>query len=613
MVETDGGIEQRTTPWSRAAWNVGQVIGRPEPPAPLPPFPDEDEPWIADQPGVAFDAALMASTLGLVRRPFPLREGVSLARGLARRPGRLGSALTGLVADGARIVTGRSDIQPGKGDRRYADRAWQGNPLFRALAQGHSAVAATVDEVLEAAEMDPVSDYRLRLAAVNLVAALAPANFPLTNPAALKAIIDTGGGSLVTGARRLQRDLRTPPHLPARSEPSQFELGTELAPTPGAVVLRTPVMELLQFDTTTPEVREQPLLIVPSLVNKYYLTDLSAGRSLVEYAVAGSLQTFHISWVNPTEDHRHFDLDTYISAIVDAIDAIRAITGAEQTHALGVCAGGQLLTIALAHLAALGRQDEVRSFTLTVSVLDHDDPASPTGLISRETADVAMRRIDRAGLVDGRRLATSLAWLRPVDSIWWAWVQRYLLAADIPRMDLFHWSEDTTNLPAALVRDLLDLTLDNQLTKPGSLTVLGRPVDLREVSIPAYLIAGLNDNLTPWRSCYRTAALIGSRASFVLVTGGHLQAILRPPGGRSAGYRTASVTPREPDEWLRLSSQHDASWWDHWLRWLGRRSTGNRPAPDHLGDEEHRPLEPAPGSYVRRRLDESSSRRTADQ
>ena len=239
-------------------------------------------------------------------------------------------------------------------------------------------------------------------------------------------------------------------------------------------------MELIQYDPATPEVKAEPLLIVPSLVNKYYLTDLSPGRSLVEYAVNHGCQVFHISWVNPDVSDRDFDLDTYVAAIVEALDAVRAITGAEQAHALGVCAGGQLLTIALAHLAALGRQDEVASFTLTVSVLDHSEPASPTGLMDRGAAEQALGAvIAKDGLVDGRRLQAALAWLRPIDSIWWAWVQRYLLIADLPRMDLFYWSEDTTNLPAGLVCDLIELTLENQLTKPGALT---RPGHARSTS-----------------------------------------------------------------------------------------------------------------------------------
>jgi poly(3-hydroxyalkanoate) synthetase len=222
--------------------------------------------------------------------------------------------------------------------------------------------------------------------------------------------------------------------------------------------------------------------------------------------------------------------------------------------------------------------------------------------MDRGAAEQAKARVMKDGLVDGRRLQAALAWLRPIDSIWWAWVQRYLLVADLPRMDLFYWSEDTTNLPAGLVCDLMELTLENQLTKPGALEVLGQPVDLGAVRVPAYLIAGLTDNLTAWRSCYQTSQMLGSRACFVLVNGGHLQAILRPPGGRSAGYRLARGTPPDPDEWLANSTLHDASWWDHWLAWVERRSSGRRPAPAAPGSDAFPVVEPAPGQYVARRL-----------
>jgi poly(3-hydroxyalkanoate) synthetase len=362
-------------------------------------------------------------------------------------------------------------------------------------------------------------------------------------------------------------------------------------------------MELLQYGTATDEVKREPMLVVPSLVNKYYLTDLSPGRSLVEHLIGSGYQTFHVSWVNPGPEHRRFDLATYVAAIAEALEAVSAITGAERSHVLGVCAGGQLLSIALAHLAALGGQERVASLALTVCVMDHSEPASPTGLLNRKTAERAMAEVDRRGIVDGRRLQTSLAWLRPVDSIWWAWVERYLLAADIPKLDLFHWSEDTTNLPAGLVRDLMELTLENQLTKPGSFSALGTPIDLGKVKSDAYIIAGLTDNLTPWKSCYRTTSMLGSRSRFTLVRGGHLQAILRPPGGRQAGYTTVAGTPRDPDAWLAKAKPREGSWWEHWVAWLDRRCTGTRPAPAALGNDEYTPIEPAPGSYVRQRLD----------
>src|SRR4051794_24039330 len=325
----------RPTAWTRAAWGLGRTASAP-PPAP----PEEESAWVADQPGVAFDAALLATMLGLVRTPLPARESASLAARLARHPRRAARPLRGLLGEGARVLRGSSSLDPGRLDRRYADRAWKGNPLFRRVAQGHLAVGAALEELLDAAELDPGTDYRLRLAAVNLVAALAPPNFPLTNPAAMKAVLDTGGASLALGARRLATDLRRPPRLPARSEPSGFELGRELAATPGAVVLRTPVMELIQYAPATGEVKTEPLLVVPSLVNKYYLTDLAPGRSLVEHLIGQGYETFHISWVNPGPEHRRFDLDTYVAAIVEALDAVAATTGREPTPRPRVGAGG---------------------------------------------------------------------------------------------------------------------------------------------------------------------------------------------------------------------------------------------------------------------------------
>ena len=240
---------------------------------------DDETSWIADQPGVAFDAALLAMTLGLARRPPGLRDGAVLAAALARRPGQLARPLATLAGEGVRIARGKSLLEPWRKDRRYADRAWRENPVFRSLAQGHAAIATALETAIDGAALDPGRAYRVRLALDNAVAALAPTNFPLTNPAAMKAVIDTGGASLAVGACRLAADMRAPPRLPSRSDPSELKLGTDVAATPGAVVLRTAAMELLQYAPTTEQVHSEPLLVVPSLVNKYYLTDLSPGRS----------------------------------------------------------------------------------------------------------------------------------------------------------------------------------------------------------------------------------------------------------------------------------------------------------------------------------------------
>jgi poly[(R)-3-hydroxyalkanoate] polymerase subunit PhaC len=562
------------------------------------PAVDVDEPVVVEAP----DTALLKAVLGMARRPVAGREAVALARRLARDPRRAARPVADLLAETGRVVAGRSELQPWIGDRRYDDVAWRGNPLFRALAQVHAAVADSVVELLDEAQLDPPDDYRLRIAATNLVAALAPPNFPLLNPAALKAVIDTGGRNLLVGTQRFWKDIRSPPRLPARSHPGDFELGRDVAATPGAVVQRTNVMELIQYEPTTPEVQAEPLLIVPPVVNKFYLMDLSPGRSLVEFLVDGGFQTFSMSWINPDRRHREFGLDTYISAILEALDGVLSITGAARAHTFGLCGGGEMLAIAAGYLAATSAQQRIASMTLPVCVTHHDDPASPGGLLTKQTAELLTAQAERKSVIKGATLQGALAWLRPIDSVWWAWVQRYLLAAEIPKLDLFYWSEDITDLPAALVRDLLKLALENALAHPGKLTVLGKPVNMRKVEVDAYLIAGLTDHLTPWRSCYRTATILGSRCEFVLVTGGHLQVVVRPPGGRAAVFRTAAIAPSDPDAWLRQATAQEGSWWVNWLDWLKRRSSGQTPALTALGDDDHRVLEPAPGAYVRKRV-----------
>jgi polyhydroxyalkanoate synthase len=563
---------------------------------------DVDGRVLAGAPAPALGSALLGAVLGMARRPVAVRETVALARRLASDPRRAARPAADLLAEAGRIVAGRSELQPWISDRRYDDTAWRGNPMFRALAQIHAAAADALDELLDEAQLEPRDDYRLRLAAINIVAALAPANFPLLNPAALKAMIDTGGRNVLLGMQRFWTDIRTPPRLPVRSDPGDFELGRDVAATPGAVVLRTEVMELIQYEPATPEVQAEPLLMVPSVVNKFYLTDLSPGRSLVEFLVKGGFQTFSMSWVNPDERHREFGLDTYVSAILEALDAVLSITGATRAHTLGYCAGGEMLGIAAGHLAATSGQQRIASMTLPVCVMHHADPASPGGLLSREIVRLVTAEAGRKGVFAGATLQAAVAWLRPIDSIWWGWVQRYLLAAEIPRFDLFYWSEDITDVPAALVRDLLEVALENALAHPGKLTVLGKPVNMRKVDVDAYLIAGLTDHLTQWPSCYRTVRLLGSCCEFVLVTGGHLQVVLRPPGGRAAMFRTASRTPPRPDAWLRQATEHEGSWWEHWLDWLKQRSSDPIAAPTYLGDDEHPVLEASPGTYVRTRV-----------
>ena len=565
---------------------------------------EEDARWVEDRTGAVINTAFIAAALGVARRP-PFREAASLLDRLAQNPRLAAGPSRSVLSELRRIVRGDSKLEPWKEDRRYSDPAWRSNRLLRSLAQAHAAVARGVDELLDRAELEPAADYRLRLAISNVAAAVSPPNFPLVNPASLKATVDTAGSNLVQGAGRFVHDMRTPPRLPLRSDPTDFRVGTDLAATPGAVVARSPLMELIQYRSRTRRVRVEPVLIVPSVVNKFYLTDMSPGRSLVEHGIRSGHQMFSLSWVNPDASHRDVGLDSYIQAIVEAIETVRSISESERVHVLGVCAGGQLASIALAYLAAKNGDAAIGSLTLLVCVLDYMGAGLPQGLLTRDSAELALGPIFRRGYVDGRELTLALAWLRPIDSVWWPWGQRYLIGAEMPKLDLFHWSEDVTNLPAAFVRDQMYLTLNNSLTEPGRLVVDGVPIDLTKVTADAYLVAGLTDHLTPWEACYETTQLLGSKSRFALVAGGHIQSILRPPSERIIPFFHGAETGSDAEEWLDNAELHEESWWDDWLRWLGERSPEERPMRRRLGSRAYPALDPAPGLYVRRRLDQT--------
>ena len=570
-----------------------------------PPVGDDDSSWVEDRTGAVVNTAFIAAAMSIAGRP-PVRDAVALVRKVAKRPSIAVEPARSMIVESGRILAGVSELEPWRGDRRYADKAWRTNPFLKRLAQVHAAVAQAAREVVDGAELDPITDYRMHLTALNASEALSPANVFLLNPTALKAMLDTGGGSVLRGSTRFVHDMRRPPRLPARSDPGDFELGTEIAATAGAVIGRSRMFELIQYRERTKRVHTEPVLIVPSVVNKYYLTDMSPGRSLVEHVIRNGRQVFSLSWVNPHEEHRDEGLDAYVASIIRAIEAVRSVSGSERVHLLGVCAGGQLASLAVARLAAeKDGQEQIGSLSLLVCALDYATSRLPQRLLDDQAAEVALGPVLRRGYVDGRNLTAALAWLRPNDAVWWPWMLRYLVATDMPKLDLFQWSEDVTNITAAFVRDQLEITRKNSLVEPGGLRVLDEPVDLGAVNVDAYVVAGRIDHLTPWEACYRATDLLGSKSRFVLVDGGHIQSILRPPGERIIPFFHGSGDAREPDEWLEGAEVADRSWWDDWVEWLDARNPEDRGPRRKLGNALHPVLEPAPGTYVRRRLDQA--------
>jgi polyhydroxyalkanoate synthase len=551
----------------------------------------------ADQ-AAALDALLADAALGTFRRFAPDASAARFAAALARRPYTTGRRLSRLAAELARIGAGTSALAPGRGDRRFADPAWAGNALLRRIVQSYLAAAQTADQLVGDAGLSPRDDNRVRFAVGNLVEAVSPSNVPLLNPSSAKTAIDTGGLSLVRGGLTLLRDMASPPRIPEMVDRSAFEVGRNLAVTPGEVVLRTEVFELIQYRPQTEQVREVPLLIVPPTINKFYALDLAPGRSMVEYLVRNGQQVFMISWRNPDARHADWGIDTYVTAVLDALDGVERICGTSRTAVTGVCAGGIIASVMAAHLAAVGQQDRLACFSLLVTVLDTADAGTVAALADQRLAAAAKAMSARRGYLDGRALAEAFAWLRPGDLVWNYWVNNYLLGNKPPAFDILSWNADTTRMSARLHADFVDLAMDNKLITPGKLTVLGTPIDLSRVTADSYIVAGIADHITPWQNCYRSTRLLGGESRFILSTSGHIAALVNPPGNPKATYQTGKANPASPADRLKTAQSEPGSWWPDMLAWLGDRCGADKPAPAELGGGGLRPLAAAPGTYV---------------
>ena len=524
----------------------------------------------------ALDLLLADGALGVLRRFRPDGATLRLAASLARSPQAAAGQVALLGTELGRIAAGRSDIAPQRKDRRFADPAWTQNPLLKRAMQSYLATAQAAELMLATADLDWRDGERLRFVLANVIAAASPSNNPLLNPAGLKALVDTGGQSAVRGLRALVRDLATAPRVPAMVEPGAFEVGKDLAVTPGAVVYRTEMFELIQYTPVTERVGKFPLLIVPPMINKYYITDLAPGRSMSEYLVGQGHQVFAISWRNPDYRHKDWNLDSYGAAVCDALDVVRAITKAAKASICALCSGGIVSSMVAAHLSAVGQLDTVASLCLGVTVLDQTRAGTAGAMIDEATATAAMAASAARGYLDGRTLAEVFAWLRPDDLIWNYWVNNYLQGRPPPAFDILYWNADTTRLPAALHRDFIRLAVENALVQPDAAVMLGSPVGLSKVDSDAYVIAGIADHLCPWQSCYRTTQLLGGDVTFVLSTSGHIASMVNPPDNPKATFQVAAENPADPAHWLAGATTISGSWWPHYSAWLAERSGGTR-------------------------------------
>ena len=497
------------------------------------------------------------------------------------------------------VMLGQSALKPEDGDRRFADPAWSQNPLYRRYLQTYLAWRKELHDWIEHSSLSEQDASRGHFVINLMTEAMAPSN-SMANPAAVKRFFETGGKSLLDGLSHLAKDMVHNGGMPSQVNMEAFEVGKNLATTDGAVVFRNDVLELIQYKPITESVHERPLLVVPPQINKFYVFDLSPEKSLARFLLRSQVQTFVVSWRNPTKAQREWGLSTYIEALKEAIDVICAITGSKDVNMLGACSGGLTTASLLGHYAALGQQ-KVNALTLLVSVLDTQLDTQVALFADEKTLEAAKRRSYQAGVLEGSDMAKVFAWMRPNDLIWNYWVNNYLLGNEPPVFDILYWNNDTTRLPAALHGEFIDMFQTNPLTRPGALEVCGTPIDLKQVTCDFFVVAGTTDHITPWDSCYKSAHLFGGKCEFVLSNSGHIQSILNPPGNPKARYMTNSAMPLDPKAWQESSTKHADSWWLHWQTWLSERSGETKNAPRALGNKKFPAGEAAPGTYVHER------------
>jgi polyhydroxyalkanoate synthase subunit PhaC len=523
--------------------------------------------------------------------------------GVLLSPSRLASAAVGTARHGASytsqlvsIVTGGSAIGPKKGDRRFTDPTFTDHPGYRRIMQAYLALCGEVDAAVAGADLPWKDKELLQFVAEVVTSSLAPTNVLLGNPAALKRAFETGGASLVLGLRNLLYDVLFNRAMPSQVKRGALRVGEDLAVTPGGVVYRDAVCEVLQYAPTTSAVCQRPVLLIPPQIGKYYFMDLAPNRSFVEHAVSRGIPMFVISWRNPGPEDREYNLDVYAASVLRVMDAVREITGSDKLNTLGLCAGGILTSIVLAYLADAG-DDRVHAASFAVTLLDFAEP-SPIGMFNLPVlVKQARGRSSRKGVLDARSLAAVFNWLRPNDLIWNYWVNNYLLGRDPAVFDILAWNNDGTALPAALHHQFLKIFNLNLLAR-GELHVLGTQIDLGKVDIDVYATGALTDHLTPWKGCYRTTQLMSGEMTFVLSNAGHIASLVNPPGNPKAYYFVGDDPGPDPDAWQQSATEVRGTWWEHWADWIIARGGPEVPAPATVGSDTFPCLEPAPGSYV---------------
>ena len=526
-------------------------------------------------------------------------KGFGLMAGYAaKQPKPFAKHLIKYAAELVEIAKGTSELQPNRKDRRFKDESWQKNPLYKRGMQSWLAMKQELTGWIDDSRMHPADKARARFVTDLIVDAMAPTNTLLGNPTAMKKMAETKGGSLVKGLQNAYHDLTKNGGMPSQVDGRAFKVGENLATSPGAVVFQNEMLEVIQYSPKTDQVYKIPLMVIPPQINKFYALDLEPNKSLVRFLTKMGYQVFVVSWRNPNRQNAHWGLEKYVEGLFEASEAVLKISGSERLNVTAACSGGTTQALFLSELAARG-DNRVNCYTLMVSVLDGKKVDSDVGLFVTDAAiEQARRQSRKKGVLSGEELGRAFAWMRPNDLIWNYVVNNYLLGQDPPAFDILYWNNDTTNLPAQLHSDFLDIFQDRRFRKDKDVVFMDHIVDLEAVSQDGFMVAGITDHITPWMACYRNIRLFGGEIDFVLSNSGHLQALINPPGNPKAQYFTNTDHPPRATKWLDGAETVNESWLLRWNEWLSIRSGEMKDAPKALGNEALLPMSQAPGEYV---------------
>jgi polyhydroxyalkanoate synthase len=494
-------------------------------------------------------------------------------------------------------------IEPDKADKRFKDDAWEENDVFNYIKQSYLLTSRWISQTVRDVEgLDPKTREKVEFYTRQFVSALSPTNFALTNPEVIRATIESKGENLINGLKNLLTDLERGKGTVriSQTQYDKFELGKNIATTPGKVIFRNEMMEVIQYSPMTSEVVKRPLLFVPAWINKFYIVDLRDKNSWVRWAVEQGHTVFMISWVNPDEKLSQKSFEDYvIDGAAKAVDVVEQATGETEINAVGYCIGGTLLAATLAYLAAKG-DPRVKSGTFFTTMIDFSQPGELGVFIDEATISYLEQKMAERGYLDAAEMATTFNMLRENDLIWSFVVNNYLLGNDPFPFDLLYWNSDSTRMPYAMHSFYLrNCYQKNKLIEPGGFVIGGEGIDLRKITVPTYFLSAREDHISPWKSNYQGMLHLGGQKRFTLAASGHIAGVINPPAAKKYCYWVNPKTPVNPDEWLAGATQKDGSWWPDWDEWVKKISGPERVPAREPGGGKLKPLCDAPGEYVR--------------